>query len=135
MSGSGDPSLDGVSPDKSVDVFSFGLILYEVVVGGSVFPKDSSPNQLTELQTKEFRLEIPLSILRVFRELIESCCSVDPGSRPTFDEIYRQLKYTEFPFFDDVPRKIITDYVSEIRKFGKFLPPSASEAPTEPTEL
>jgi serine/threonine protein kinase len=31
--------LDGERRTKKVDVFAFGLILYEILVGKSVFPK------------------------------------------------------------------------------------------------
>jgi serine/threonine protein kinase len=107
-------SLEDALPTKKVDVFAFGLILYELLVGQSVFPKDANAVRLAKLHMNEHRAEIPGSISSAVADLMRACWSTDPDLRPTFEEIYAKLKGTWFPFFDDVPPKVIKDYVSEI---------------------
>jgi tRNA A-37 threonylcarbamoyl transferase component Bud32 len=107
-------SLEAAPPTKKVDVFAFGLILYELLVGESVFPKDVNPIRLAKLLTDNIRPEIPKSVAPVISRLIEKCWTTDPNSRPTFDEIYSELEGSWFPFFDNVPPKVLRDYLSEV---------------------
>jgi serine/threonine protein kinase len=109
-------TLEEAPPTKKVDVFSFGLILYELLVGESVFPKDVNIIRISRLHKNGFRPEIPGSVSPPIRELIESCWSVNPGSRPTFDEIYTKLEEARFGFFNDVLPNVVSNYVSEIRQ-------------------
>jgi serine/threonine protein kinase len=97
------------------DVFSFGLILYEFLVGESVFPKDIDEDRLSDLHAVEWRPEIPNWISPAISQLIELCWAVDPDSRPTFGEIYDALEYFKFVFFDDVLPKVVIEYAMEIK--------------------
>jgi serine/threonine protein kinase len=109
-------TLEEAPPTKKVDVFAFGLILYELLVGASVFPKDGNMIRINNLHKKGFRPEIPRSVSPPIRKVIESCWYVNPVSRPTFEEIYTSLEDVWFVFFVDVPPKVVNDYVSEIRQ-------------------
>jgi hypothetical protein len=60
------------------------------------------------------RPTIPRSVSPLIGKLIESCWSVNPESRPTFDEIYTKME-AWFTFFNDVPAKVITDCIWEIQ--------------------
>jgi serine/threonine-protein kinase CTR1 len=106
---------NGAHPTKAFDVFAFGLILYELLVGESVFQKDINPILLAELHRKHFRPEIPNFVPRAMRDLIEKCWSDDPSLRPTFPEIYDRLDLARFRFFDDVVPKVVLDYIKEVR--------------------
>jgi serine/threonine protein kinase len=97
-------------PTKKVDVFGFGLILYEVLFGESVFPKDANPVEVAAMHLQNVRPTIPEGTSRVVAKVIEKCWSKDPGDRPTFDEIFSFLAENWFPFFKD------TDY-SECERF------------------
>jgi serine/threonine protein kinase len=109
-------TLEEAPPTKKVDVFGFGLIVYELLVGESVLPKDGNIIRISNLHKNGFRPEIPRSVSPPIRKLIESCWCVNPESRPTFDEIYRILEDAWFPFFNDVLPKVVNDYVWEIRQ-------------------
>jgi serine/threonine protein kinase len=106
--------LDGENPTKKVDVFAFGLILYELFVGKSVFPSDAAPARIVKLHFDNFRPEIPNDINRPIRRIIERCWSQDPNSRPSFDEIYDLLEDASFVFFGDVSPSFVTRFISEV---------------------
>jgi serine/threonine-protein kinase len=103
----------GFYSTRKIDVFAFGLILYELLVGSSVFPRDASRILLFDMQVKGTRPTIPDAVSKPVRSLIEHCWSVVPDDRPTFDEIFRQLTLCKFAFFEDVNLHTINDYISE----------------------
>jgi serine/threonine protein kinase len=101
-------------PTKKVDVFAFGLIIYEILTGKSVFPKGANIAQIYGLHMTKTRPEIPKWISKAISELIESCWSSNPDSRPTFDEIYDKLETHRFVFFDDVPPNVVLQFISDV---------------------
>jgi serine/threonine protein kinase len=108
-------TLEDAPPTKKVDVFAFGMILFELLVGESVFPKNTSVFGITKLHGQGFRPEIPSFVSPPIANLIKSCWAVDPEKRPSFEEIFERLEQSWFPFFEDVPAKVIRDYVLEVR--------------------
>jgi serine/threonine protein kinase len=107
-------TLEDAPPTKKVDVFAFGLILFELLVGESVFPKSASIFGITKLHGKGFRPKIPSSVSPPIANLIRSCWAIDPESRPSFEEIYERLEQLWFPFFEDTPAKVVRDYSLEV---------------------
>jgi hypothetical protein len=106
--------LEGELPTKKFDVFSFGLILYEILTEDSVFPKDADMAEILKLHRSESRPKIPDWIPEPILMLIELCWSSDPVLRPTFDDIYNALAAVNFAFFNDVPPEVVTKYIGEI---------------------
>jgi serine/threonine protein kinase len=92
------------------DVYSFGLILYGIVVGNELL---SGPGRKTnlfiDLQLGK-RPKIPTEVVQVSRDLIERCWSQEAASRPSFDEILRILEKNNFEVLTGVE-------VGEVRKF------------------
>jgi serine/threonine protein kinase len=80
----------------AVDVFSYGLIVYELVVGHSVFSPDDPPLVLMRKVTGGVRGEIPEAVSVMLKELIKRCWSGDPENRPSFDEILFTLDKAQF---------------------------------------
>jgi serine/threonine protein kinase len=109
--------FENAIPTKKVDVFVFGLILYELYVGESVFPENTGIPRLYKLHRERWRPEIPGYISEPIARLIRDCWSPEPESRPSFEEIYARLDGINFAFFDDVSPEVVRAYVSEINGF------------------
>jgi serine/threonine protein kinase len=108
-------TLDEAPPTKKVDVFAFGLTLYEILFGEGVFPKNITPVQLARRHDRGVRAEIPSSANRTVKTLIEKCWSTNPDDRPTFERIYDILEIDRFPFYRDQDSEEIEKFVSEVR--------------------
>ena len=77
--------------DKKMDVYSFGVMLYEIITGKPAF-RNMSQRQLMKHICLGKREPIPDSVTPFARDLIERCWAHDRDSRPSFDEICVLLK-------------------------------------------
>jgi serine/threonine protein kinase len=107
--------LDGATPTQKVDVFAFGLTLYEILVGEGVFPKDITPMRLARLYVAGKRADIPKTIHASMRTLIQQCWSENPEERPTFEEIYSILEDNWFPFFRNADIDAVLKFIAEVK--------------------
>jgi serine/threonine protein kinase len=81
---------------RSVDVFSFGSILYEIVSGSPVFARSEPPHPIMR---KLFAGDMPRLSNRHenwIQMLISRCWSKDPESRPSFDDIRAEFHSRHF---------------------------------------
>jgi len=87
------PEVFGGSPytDKS-DVFSFGVILWEILTCEVPWEGMNSLVVLTQVFKKSHRPELPATCSPILRSLIERCWSQDPQDRPKMKEILPELK-------------------------------------------
>jgi tRNA A-37 threonylcarbamoyl transferase component Bud32 len=107
--------MSGYHPTKKVDVFGFGLVLYEILVGSSVFP-GGNLLETSVMQSEGRRPSIPAWIHPIVRDIITASWSKDPTSRPTFEEIYVRLNESWFPFYRDVNTDKIMEYIGKVEK-------------------
>lgn len=84
------------SYNNKVDVYSFSIIMYEVLTDSIPYPDlhkgilldhEFRSKVINEYYRPKFRVPIKKSL----RQLIEKCWSKDPNERPSFDEIYSKL--------------------------------------------
>jgi serine/threonine protein kinase len=107
-------TFEGSVPTKKVDVFAFGLILYEMLVGQSVFRKSETPARICKLHDQRYRPSIPSSVSRVVANVIQKCWAHEPDDRPDFEEIFATLEGAWFPFFRDVSSEIIEEFIAKM---------------------
>jgi sterile alpha motif and leucine zipper-containing kinase AZK len=105
--------FDVIVPEN--DVFSFGLILYELIVGRSAFPYDMGSDQITgELVLRDWRAEIPKYVRTEMAELISDCLANNFKRRPSFSDILERLKEIEFKVIAGVNSSKVSEFVKTI---------------------
>jgi serine/threonine protein kinase len=105
--------LSGEERTAKIDVFSFALILFEIVVGLPVFGGTSTPEEPGKLPVNACeRVEIPGFVPKFISVLIESGLSANPRERPSFDDISEALKENYFKITDGVDSDEVSAFVS-----------------------
>ncbi|OIV91740.1 hypothetical protein TanjilG_26593 [Lupinus angustifolius] len=80
---------------KKVDVYSFGLMLWEMVTGTIPY-EDMTPIQAAfAVVNKNSRPVIPINCPLAMRALIEQCWSLQPNKRPEFWQVVKVLEQFE----------------------------------------
>ncbi|KAK8838662.1 hypothetical protein M9Y10_032699 [Tritrichomonas musculus] len=96
--------IKGDDYDRKADVYSFAIIMFEVVTDSTPYPLLES-GKMTEYEfrknvlKKSYRPEFTFSVKPPIRNLIEQCWSRDPSDRPSFKEIL--VKLSNFSLDDD----------------------------------
>jgi serine/threonine protein kinase len=99
--------------DEKIDVYSFALILYEIVVGHPVFPPTLTLMQLCAKILRNERAEIPSNVEGFVAHLIRRGWSSDPAERPSFAEIYALMRQNDFRITsEDFDAREVASYVT-----------------------
>ncbi|KAG2489092.1 hypothetical protein HYH03_012318 [Edaphochlamys debaryana] len=79
--------------DASVDVFSFGVIMWELLCGGGNRPYDKlHPSDIPKAVKAGLRPVFTASVPRAYRQLAISCWSSEPHRRPRASELVAAVK-------------------------------------------
>ena len=82
-----------ISYNKSVDVYSFGMVLYEFWTGMRPFDETKYAGQdIQDLLSSSARPTIPTNCPPVYAKLMERCWDNVPSGRPTFQSIVKTLQ-------------------------------------------
>jgi serine/threonine protein kinase len=115
------PEASETTYDLKVDVYSFGLILYEIVSGTGALSSCTRGDRVklfVSLQSGN-RPDIPESVLPITRELIEKCWSASPAERPSFKEIWERLKEVKFKILSGVDTGAVEEFILMVEKGAK----------------
>ncbi|KAK2445442.1 serine/threonine-protein kinase CTR1 [Trifolium repens] len=84
--------LRGEPSDEKSDVFSFGVILWELVTMQQPWSGLNPPQVVGAVAFQNRKLVIPPNISPALASLMESCWADDPAQRPSFGSIIESLK-------------------------------------------
>jgi serine/threonine protein kinase len=88
--------------DSKVDVFSFGMILYEILSGQPVFAPNLTPNLVMTKVMEEQRPDIPPKVQKWTADVIRHCWSSNPQHRPSFHDIALEMVAHRYQFESDI---------------------------------
>lgn len=89
-----------VSYTNSIDVYSFGAILFELANSKPVFPK--AQMKMFTLKTSGKHEPYADNVEEVTKIIIDSCMALNESERPTFDDIIQLIKKNNFMLFSGV---------------------------------
>jgi serine/threonine protein kinase len=98
------------------DVFAFGLILFEILVGRPAFPERLPA---WKIAIEGARPEIPDFVLRPARELVAGCWEADPDDRPTFEEVVDRLEEMRWKVTANVDSVKVARFVKRIEEWER----------------
>jgi hypothetical protein len=95
-------------------VYSFALVLYEIVVGKPVFPPTLSQDQLRH-RVMGKRAKIPATVRGFIQKIIRKAWAPEASDRPSFRDIFEELRKNEFCVVrDGFHRKEVQTYINWI---------------------
>jgi serine/threonine protein kinase len=103
-----------ISVLQRVDVFSVGLVIYEILTGEEVFSSELSVADLRRKTSSWDRPSIPGSMKREIEQLIERCWDSDPSKRPSIGEIWHIVRQMRFGIIEGVDCNYIGSRVSQM---------------------
>jgi serine/threonine protein kinase len=121
-----------------VDVYSFALILYEILVGRPVFEPALAPGEVFTLARSGERPPLPDALPGFVKGVIMRGWSPAPKERPPFQEIWDILVANEFAIDGVVDVESVQHYTrslaeeTEDEHFGEFVNPALDENFADP---
>lgn len=80
---------------QKVDVYSFGIVLWELITGMLPFPNMTAVQAAFAVVNKGVRPIIPNDCLPALGEIMTRCWDANPDVRPPFSEVVRMLENAE----------------------------------------
>eukprot|EP00775_Hariotina_reticulata_P010179 gene10179-10339_t len=77
---------------KPADVFSFGVLMWEVITGEQPWKGRMMGEIMTMVMIEGARLEFPATVSKAYADLARRCWLEDPAARPSFGELVLELE-------------------------------------------
>jgi len=88
--------------DQKVDVYSFGIVLWELITGMLPFANMTAVQAAFAVVNKGVRPAIPQDCLPTLGEIMTRCWDPNPDVRPPFTEVVRMLEHAEMEILSTV---------------------------------
>jgi serine/threonine protein kinase len=105
---------EGQCATSKVDVYSFGLVLFEILTGHAVFPFEMYPLQVIRRLIAGDFPAVPETCGSFMRDLIRRCWAMNPEDRPSFGEILGDFQSVDFMIVPEADPRFVGDYVRGI---------------------
>jgi serine/threonine protein kinase len=105
--------LSGNPHTSSSAVFSFGLLLYEILIGPIVFSSESGYMPFLR-QIMDEVTQIPAGCGLLMQNLIRQCWFIEPKFRPTFQAMFSTFEGVDFDIVPGADSAAIRDYVADV---------------------
>jgi serine/threonine protein kinase len=110
------------SPTLESDVFSFGVILCELLSGEAGFSRCLTPPEMMKLVVlAHARPSIPSFVCSEVKELIVDCWANEPTERPSFQDILFRLDRMDFRITAGVRTEKVRRFVNAVKAQEKIL--------------
>jgi serine/threonine protein kinase len=103
---------EGAIPTRQLDVYAFGLLLYEILTGLAVFPSSEYTFPIVRQILSGEMPAVPDECGSMMQDLIPRCWRIAPETRPTFDDVIRIFKAAEYrivPRSDEVKLRVFIE--------------------------
>jgi hypothetical protein len=97
-----------------VDVYSFGLVLYEILTESAVFPGSLRPFEVIKKIRKQEYPPVPTEFGPLMQSLIRQCWSPKPNNRPSFEQIFNKFQSMNFSILPGANDILVHKYVSDV---------------------
>lgn len=84
--------IQGNSYNESADVFSYGIILWEITHKQPPYSRQNGNEVAMQVIQKNLRPKIDSSVQEELQLLMQNCWNKNPALRPTFEEIILYLE-------------------------------------------
>ena len=124
--------LDGVGHSYEVDLWSFGVIAYALLVGRLPFENKENNVNITYNKIRMCNYSFPeeVTISRSAKNFIAKLLQIDPAKRMTFEEIYSHDFMTSTPFPKTLPLSSLAQPPTP-HFLKQFTPAIASQQPQQ----
>ncbi|RHZ74096.1 hypothetical protein Glove_227g138 [Diversispora epigaea] len=129
--------LSGEEYAKAADVYSFGIIAYEIVTGFPPYPDIPHDKDLAMKICNGLRPKIPFHIPKLITRIIMRCWDARVTHRPTFEELYDELDqyYWDYDDYLREGKNKDSEIGIQIKKAEEFLANQESTDTTTTTPL